>query len=340
MCLFGKNPQSRNKLGEHGKLLDLFLHLGNRFGADAILFCQHFLLDLLSDLLEVEVAGDVIEAHDSAAICDDEHVVFGRILVLFAGVIPLEKAEVGLDSVVATELVRGRRVINKDLLGGVVTLLLVDLIEFQISQLGLRLQVQDALDFLIYRRSCFERLILVVFQVHFEVLVFLERLPVAFVLLLHKVDFSVPQLHILLSLVSEGHLLDSLGREVLVEEHLLSVLKLQSDIAHVFDHVLNHPDSFFQFGLFKLVEVKTELPFKEVEAVVDRDAEILLLCDLELGWRGHDEVPLFVGGGAVPDQNVDSADEGLRQGFEIIRFDRAVQTYFDLLHQSSLQCLE
>lgn len=138
MSLFGKNPQSRNELGEHGKLPELFLHLANRLGADAILFCQHFLLDLLPDLLQVEFAGDVIEAHHSVAKCDKEHVVFcGRILGLFAGVAPLEEAKVGPDSVVASELVRDGRVINKDLLGGVVILSLGRLLEFQISQLGL-----------------------------------------------------------------------------------------------------------------------------------------------------------------------------------------------------------
>ena len=178
------------------------------------------------------------------------------------------------------------------------------------------------------------------FQVHLEVLVFLERLPVAFVLLLHKVDFSVPELHILLSLLSEGQLLDSLGGEVFVEEHLLSVLELQSDVAQVLDHVLYHLDAFFQFGLFKLVEVLSELAFKEVEAVVDRDAEILLLCNLELGGRGHDDVPLFVGGGAVPDQNVDSADEGSNQGSEILSDLLVHLIGCNLLHQSFPQSLK
>lgn len=155
-------------------------------------------------------------------------------------------------------------------------------------------------------------------QVHLEVLVLLQGLPVAFILFLHKVDFTVSELHILLGLLPEGQLLDTLGGEVLVQEYLLAVLELQSDVAQVFDNILYHVDTLLEFGLFQLVEVRTELSFEEIKAIVDRDAEILLLCDLELGGRRHDDVPLFVGGGAVPDEDIDSANEALNQSFKIL----------------------
>lgn len=113
------------------------------------MLCQHFLLDLASDLLQIELTGDVIEADDSVAIRDNEHVVFGWILVSLCGVVfALEEAKVGLDSVVAAELVRDRRVVDEDL-SRVVIVFWGHPVEFEIPKLGLRLQAEDALDFLV-----------------------------------------------------------------------------------------------------------------------------------------------------------------------------------------------
>lgn len=100
--------------------------------------------------------------------------------------------------------------------------------------------------------------------------------------------------------MSESQFLDSLGGVVFVEEHLLSVLEFHGDVGRVLDHVQDHVNAFLELGLFQLVEVEPKLSFEEIEAVVNGDAEILLLSDFKLGRRGHDYVPLFVRGGAVP----------------------------------------
>lgn len=104
---------------------------------------------MLSDLLEVEFANNIIEAHNSVAISYDQHVVFCWVLVLFAGIITPEEAEVGLDSVIEAELILNRWIIHEDLLR-ILTFRLVALIEFQVSQLGLRLEGENTLDSLVY----------------------------------------------------------------------------------------------------------------------------------------------------------------------------------------------